>query len=120
MKPEQVSDVELLHVSRKSKGKAPARLGSPVNVSGDDQFSDTPKAKTKKVASATATAVKPEQVSDMEPLHVSRKLKGKAPARVVSPVNVSGDVSGDDQFSDTPKAKGRPSVTVPEALENQR
>ena len=92
MKPEQVSDVELLHVSRRSKGKAPAHLGSPDNVSGDDQFSDTPKAKTKKVASATATAVKPEQVSDVEPLHVSRKLKGKAPA-VWFPLSMSRAMS---------------------------
>ena len=60
--------------------------------------------------------MKPEQVSDVELLHVSRKSKGKAPVRLGFPVNVSGD----DQFSDTPKAKGHPSVTVPKALENQR
>ena len=49
VKREQVSDVDLWPVPRRSKEKASARLESPVVVvssdEGSDQISDTPKAK---------------------------------------------------------------------------
>ena len=62
----------------------------------------------------TAPAVKAEHVSDTElwSADVSRQSKGKAPARLGSPINVSSDGSGSDGLSDTPQAKGRPSGTI--------
>jgi hypothetical protein len=69
---------------------------------------------------AAVPAVKHEQASDVELWPVSQQSKGKA--RLQSPVIVSGDESGHDQLSDTPKAKEHLSAsgTIPEALENQR
>ena len=65
---------------------------------------------TKKLV--TVPAVKQEQLSDVDLWPVSHKLKGKARARLESPVVVSSDESGSDKFSDTPKVKGRPSGTA--------
>jgi hypothetical protein len=66
-------------------------------------------------------AVKLEQVSDVElqspgPLRrpVSRHSKGKAPARYLeSPVDISSEESGLDQFPVVPKVKGHQSPEVP-------
>jgi hypothetical protein len=65
-------------------------------------------------------AVKHEQVSDVELWPASQQLKRKSPARLESPINISSDEYRSEQFPDTPKVKGRPSSTIPKALESQR
>lgn len=54
---------------------------------------------------ATVPAVKLEQVSDVDLLPASQQPKGKAPARLESPIDISSDESGSDQLSDTPKQR---------------
>lgn len=73
-----------------------------------------------KKAVVTVPTVKNERVSDVEVWPVSNQSKGKAQARLGSPVIVSSDDSGSDQFSDTPKAKGRPSVIIPKSLKKHQ
>ena len=68
----------------------------------------------------TIPAVKHEQVSDTELWPVPRQSKGKAPARLESPVAVSSDEPEYDQLSDTPKAKGCPSGTIAKALKHEQ
>ena len=65
---------------------------------------------TKKLMAVSA--VKHEQVSDIELWPVSHQSKGKAPACLESPVIVLSDESNSEKFSDAPKAKGRPSGTA--------
>ena len=61
-----------------------------------------------------------ESDADLSSWTASQESKKKVRARMVSPVAVSSDESGSDGFSDTPKAKGRPSGTNPKALKNQQ
>ena len=73
---------------------------------------------TKKLV--TVPAVKREQVSDVD-LWPASQPKGKASARLESPIVITSDESGSDQLpvKITPKAKSL-SGTIPKALENQR
>jgi hypothetical protein len=76
----------------------------------------------KPVVAASVPAVKHEWVSDVEfgPASQVIQSKGKARARLGSPVIVSSDESGSDQFFDTPKAKGRLSVNIPKSVKKQQ
>jgi hypothetical protein len=51
---------------------------------------------------------------------VSQQSKGKASARLESPIVITSDESGSDQLPVTPKMKGPLSGTIPKALENRR
>jgi hypothetical protein len=57
-------------------------------------------------------------VASIDYLCSRHQSKGKAPARLESPVISSSDESGSGQISDTPKGKGRPSVIISKALES--
>ena len=59
---------------------------------------------------AVPAAVKLEQDSDVDPSSVSQRSKGKAPARLESPIVITTDDEDSDQISDTPKKRPVPYV----------